>query len=70
MFIPVGDEKQEILQIDKDKDGKVTTKSLMDVMVRQTARGWTEAMLTGNVFHGQYVPLTDKKPYVRILHPV
>ena len=34
MFIPVGDAAQQILQVDKDKNGKVTQTPMLDVMVR------------------------------------
>ena len=34
MFIPVGTFTQEILQVDKDENGKITKKELMGVMVR------------------------------------
>jgi protein-L-isoaspartate(D-aspartate) O-methyltransferase len=34
MFIPVGTHSQSILQVDKDVDGSVTTKEVLDVMVR------------------------------------
>lgn len=34
MFIPVGTRSQIIIQVDKDTDGKVTQKKLLDVMVR------------------------------------
>lgn len=34
MFIPVGTFSQQILQIDKDENGRVTKKELMGVMVR------------------------------------
>lgn len=33
MFIPVGTNSQVILQVDKDADGQVTQKKLLDVMV-------------------------------------
>lgn len=33
MFIPVGTDSQVILQVDKDEQGNVTKKELMDVMV-------------------------------------
>lgn len=39
MFIPVGMASQVILQVDKDENGKVTKKELMDVMVRSTLLG-------------------------------
>jgi protein-L-isoaspartate O-methyltransferase len=34
MFIPVGTSQQVIFQVDKDADGNVTQKKLLDVMVR------------------------------------
>ena len=34
MFIPVGGSSQEVIQVDKDENGKVTEKSLFGVMVR------------------------------------
>jgi protein-L-isoaspartate(D-aspartate) O-methyltransferase len=33
MFIPVGTFAQQIMQVDKDENGKVTKKNLMGVMV-------------------------------------
>jgi protein-L-isoaspartate O-methyltransferase len=35
MFIPVGTTQQVIFQVDKDVDGNVTQKKLLDVMVRR-----------------------------------
>jgi protein-L-isoaspartate(D-aspartate) O-methyltransferase len=34
MFIPVGDYLQSIIQVDKDVDGNVTQKRILDVRVR------------------------------------
>lgn len=34
MFIPVGTHVQQIVQVDKDVNGNVTEKPLLDVMVR------------------------------------
>jgi protein-L-isoaspartate(D-aspartate) O-methyltransferase len=36
MFIPVGTYNQEIIQVDKDRDGKVTQKSLFGVRVSRS----------------------------------
>ena len=33
MFIPVGTDRQQIIQVDKDEDGNVTQKALLDVRV-------------------------------------
>jgi hypothetical protein len=37
MFIPVGTYSQVVLQVDKDEQGEVTTKEILDVMVRSLA---------------------------------
>lgn len=37
MFIPVGTHVQQIVQVDKDVNGNVTEKPLLDVMVRPPA---------------------------------
>jgi protein-L-isoaspartate O-methyltransferase len=34
MFIPVGTHSQFVIQVDKDVNGEVTAKEIMDVMVR------------------------------------
>ena len=36
MFVPVGTVMQQIMQIDKDENGRVTKKELMPVSVRRT----------------------------------
>ena len=35
MFIPVGEDQQSVLQVDKDEQGNVTKQALFDVMVSQ-----------------------------------
>ena len=57
MFIPVGSAAQKILQIDKDENGVVTEKPLLDVMVK------FPAVMVGELLTdlSQYVPLTDRE---------
>jgi len=59
MFIPVGTFAQQIIQVDKDENGKVTKKNLMGVMVGLLS------LSNPSLICGQYVPLTDAEKQQR-----
>jgi protein-L-isoaspartate(D-aspartate) O-methyltransferase len=59
MFIPVGSFAQQILQVDKDENGRVTKKQLMGVMV------CIFSCSISSLTCGQYVPLTDAESQKR-----
>lgn len=57
MFIPVGTFMQYIEQVDKDEQGKVTSKRIMGVSVSVQAK---ELAVEQLIHCRKYVPLTDK----------